>query len=125
MALRIASQDTLPTSRALMLEGRLDNETAEELNDVLARELPPQIKVLVFDLQHLTYISSMGLRSLFRAKKTMNAREGEVLFLHLQPAVKKVFDIVGAVDVMTVFASMEELDAYLALMQRRVVEGES
>jgi anti-anti-sigma regulatory factor len=62
MALRIASQDTLPTSRALTLEGRLDNETAEELNDVLARELPPQIKVLVFDLQHLTYISSMELR---------------------------------------------------------------
>ena len=125
MALHIVLQDTPPDTRTLKLEGRLDSETSDELNAVLARELPPQIKVLVFDLQHLTYISSMGLRSLFLAQKTMNAREGELLFLHLQPAVQKVFDIVGAVDVMTVFAGMEELDAYLALMQRRVVEGES
>lgn len=90
----------------------------------LTTVIEPGLEVLVLDLEGLTYISSMGLRALFLAQKAMQAGRGEAHFLRPQPAVQKVFDIVGAVDVMAVFASAEELDAYLASMQGKVQKGE-
>ncbi len=54
----------------------------------------------------------------------MAGRSGKTLLLNLQPQVQKVLEVISAVDVSTVFASVEELDQYLDLMQRRVVEGE-
>lgn len=39
-----------------------------------------------------------------------------------QPQIRKVFDMVKAVPLSDVFASTEELDAYLAAMQRKVIE---
>jgi hypothetical protein len=38
--------------------------------------------------------------------------------------VQKVFDIVKAADLATVFTSVEELDRYLDAMQRKVVDGQ-
>ena len=44
--------------------------------------------------------------------------------MNLQPQIRKVFDIVKAVPVSDVFASVAELDAYLDTMQRKVLEGD-
>ncbi len=124
MPLSLTLSESLPTARTLLLEGRLDSQTAAELDAAVDRALAPGVERLVLDLAGLTYISSMGLRSLFLAQKAMAARRGELLLLHPQPAVQKVFDIVGAVDVLSVFADTEELDAYLTSMQQKVEQGE-
>jgi anti-anti-sigma factor len=111
-------------SKTLHLEGRLASETVASLDAQLDTLAASPAKVVVLDLAGLSYINSEGLRSIFRFRKAMAARSGEMLMVNLQPPVKKVFEIVKAVDVSTVFASVEELDAYLDLMQRKVVEGE-
>jgi anti-anti-sigma factor len=108
----------------MTLEGRLDSQTAPELDKELDTVLGSPLKVLVFDLEKLEYISSAGIRSLFRAQKHMKTRSGQALIVNPQPAVQKVFDIVKAVDLKSVFTSVKELDAYLDTMQRRITEGE-
>ena len=60
----------------------------------------------------------------FKARKVLAARAGKVLVVNLQPQIRKVFDIVKAVPVSDVFASVAELDAYLDAMQRKVLEGD-
>jgi len=65
------------------------------------------------------YISSAGLRSLFRAQKDLKSRGGKALMVHLQPQVKKVFEIVKTVDLETVFRNLAELDDYLDAMQNK------
>ena len=60
----------------------------------------------------------------FKARKALAARAGKVLVVNLQPQIRKVFDIVKAVPVSDVFASVAELDAYLDAMQRKVLEGD-
>lgn len=120
MALSISIEDTRPGTTTVALDGRLDNESASALDQRLEQLWKSSVGVLVFDLKRLIYISSLGIRSLFRAQKEMRQRQGESLFLDPQPAVRKVFDIVMAVDLASVFASTEELDAYLDSMQRRV-----
>jgi anti-sigma B factor antagonist len=78
--------------------------------------------VLVFDVEALDYISSAGLRGLFRAQKSMRERGGKAVLVHVQPQVKKVLDIVKAVDVDSVFKSIEELDTYLDAIQKKIVK---
>lgn len=124
MPLNIRVEDSRSFTKTLHLEGRLDNQTVAELDKELDNVLKAPIKALVFDLKKLEYISSAGIRSLFRAQKDMKTRSGQALVVNPQPAVQKVFDIVKAVDLKSVFANVKELDAYLDTMQRKITEGE-
>ena len=81
--------------------------------------LDSPLKVLVFDLGGLEYTTSAGLRSFLRAQKSMSQRAGKVLFVNVQAPVQKVFDIVKAVNLATVFRSVQELDEYLDVMQAK------
>ena len=102
--------------------GKLDAVSCQEfdraLDGVLAQA--PRGGTLVIDLAELEYVSSAGLRSLFRARKAMRTNGGFSLIVHAQPQVRKVFEIVKAVPVHEIFRSVEELDAYLDEMQRKV-----
>jgi len=124
MPLTIRVVDSRAFTKTISLEGRLDNQTVVELDKELDRVLEAPMKVLVFDLEGLEYISSAGIRSIFKAQKAMKTRSGQTLIVNPQPAVKKVFDIVKAVDLKSVFSSIKELDAYLDAMQRKITEGE-
>ncbi|MGH8682390.1 MAG: STAS domain-containing protein [Burkholderiales bacterium] len=120
MPLKIQLQEGRPLTQTVALVGRLDTETAPSLDAEIDRLLASPVKVIVFELSGLDYISSAGLRSLFRAQKSMKARSGEALMVKPQPQVQKVFDIVKAVDVKSVFRDVAELDEYLDAMQNRV-----
>ncbi len=124
MPLTIRVVDSRAFTKTISLKGRLDNQTVVELDKELDRVLEAPMKVLVFDLEGLEYISSAGIRSLFKAQKSMKTRSGETLIVNPQPAVQKVFDIIKAVDLKSVFTSIKELDAYLDAMQRKITEGE-
>lgn len=119
MSLKIQLQEGRPLTQTVALVGRLDTETAPSLDAELDRLLATPVKVIVFDLSGLGYISSAGVGSLFRAQKSMKARSGEALLVNAQPPVQKVFDIVKAVDVKSIFRDVAELDGYLDEMQRR------
>ena len=101
------------------LKGRLDTNTAEQLDEKLESIDASQFPVQIVDLRELEYISSAGLRSLFRAKKAVNSSGGQFLVVHPQPQVQKVFDVVKALPSEGIFASQLELDNYLDGVQRR------
>ncbi|MBO9830594.1 STAS domain-containing protein [Xanthomonas sp. A2111] len=108
----------------LTLSGRLDTHTYQALDEALAPLLATPITTLVLDLSHLDYISSAGIRSIFKARKVLAARDGRVLVVNPQPQIRKVFDVVKAVPLNEIFTSVQELDEYLDEMQRRVLEQE-
>jgi anti-anti-sigma factor len=86
----------------------------EEVDSVLSQN--PD--VIIFDMEFLDYINSMGVRVLLKTKKEMKKKAGKVAFMKLQPQIKKVFDILNALPTMQVFASIEEMDNYLEAMQK-------
>lgn len=106
----------------ITLSGRLDTHTYQALDEALAPLLATPITTLVLDLSHLDYISSAGIRSIFKARKVLATREGRVLVVNPQPQIRKVFDVVKAVPLNEIFTSVQELDDYLDEMQRRVLE---
>ncbi len=85
---------------AIALEGRLDTTTSPDLEEVLASSLDG-VTALVFDFGKLDYLSSAGLRVLLSAQKRMN-KQGSMKLVHVNDAVKEVFDITGFADFLTV-----------------------
>jgi anti-anti-sigma factor len=122
MALSIQLDEARSFTKTLRLSGRLDNQTAADLDSELDKVLATPLKTLVFDLGGLEYTTSAGLRSFLRAQKNMGKRGGQVLFVNVQAPVQKVFDIVKAVDLKTVFRNVQELDEYLDVIQKKTRE---
>ena len=123
MSLKIVLDPAKPTT--LTLAGRLDTNTAPELDAALDRMLMSAgIKRLIFDLGKLEYLSSAGIRCFVRARKIIEPQGGKIAIVNPQPAVQKVLDIVKAIPPGGLFKSVAELDAYLDEMQRKVREGE-
>jgi len=124
MPLTVRVEENRSLTKTLVLEGRLDNDSVADLDEALEGVLESAVKVVVFDLTRLDYITSAGLRSIFRAQKVMHARAGKALLLNPTPQVQKVLDIVKVADLGAVFKNVRELDAYLDAMQKKVAGGE-
>ena len=110
-------------SQRVEIGGRLDTHTYGELDDRLTLVLASKVQSLLLDLAQLDYISSAGVRSVFRARKLLSERGGKVVIANAQPQVQKVFDIVKAVPLSEIFRTVEEADAYLDKIQKKIVAG--
>ena len=126
MSLQIEIYPPVNGNQYVLLSGRLDSATYEQLDDALDPLLlaAKPAMVLVMDLAHLEYISSAGIRSIFKARKALAGHGGKVLVVNPQAQIQKVFDVVKAVPMNEIFASTAEADAYLDAMQRKVLKGE-
>lgn len=90
-----------PMQTTLVLSGRLDTNTAPELEHQL-RAILPETSVLVLDLDALDYISSAGLRVLLVAQKEMNKKKGQLTLTHVHETVLEVLEVTGFTDILTI-----------------------
>ncbi len=127
MPLEIQIQKNLGASPSsavtLNLIGSLDTATAPELERQLASVLSGPVKDLVFDLAQLKFISSAGLRVFASTRKTLRERGGQTSFVHMQPQIQEVFEIIQSLPGVAVFKDIAELDQYLAVRQRSHTEN--
>lgn len=121
LSIRITPADQF--SQRVTLAGRLDTLTCIELDRQLAPLLTSSINSLMLDFAAVDYISSAGVRSIFKARKALAPHGGRVLVVNPQPQIQKVFDIVKAVPLRDIFSSVAEADEYLDAMQRKVLRG--
>ena len=84
----------------IVLEGRLDTNTAPELEEELKASLDG-ITELVFNISDLDYISSAGLRVLLSAQKTMN-RQGTMKITGVSDTIMEIFEVTGFTDILTI-----------------------
>jgi anti-sigma B factor antagonist len=123
MALKIQEFPSTETGvYKFALQGRLDNSTYKDLERKLQPVLEKAPTTLILDMAQLDFISSAGIKVLIEAQKGLSAHKGTVLLVDLQPQIQKVLEIIKALPGITVFRNVEELDNYLALMQRKVKE---
>jgi anti-anti-sigma factor len=104
------------------ISGSLDSEHYLELEEKVLPIIEPATKVILLDLKELSYISSMGIGSLLKIKKAVEANQGKLMLANLQPQIKKVFDIIKALPAEIMFTSVEEADAYLSSIQKNQPE---
>ena len=77
----------------IVLEGRLDRNTAEDLDKKLSGALHG-INKITFDFKDLEYISSAGLRVILAAQKKLRG-DDSVIITGASREIKDVFDVTG------------------------------
>ncbi|MFH0738334.1 MAG: STAS domain-containing protein [Candidatus Omnitrophota bacterium] len=107
---------------AVSCSGPIDSITHKELEKTLAPFLIPSTKVLILNMEGVTYISSMGISVVLKTKKAIEENKGSFIMTNLQPQIKVVFEIIKALPNMRIFESMEEADEYLSQIQRKEIE---
>lgn len=88
------------TTMTLGLVGRLDTQTAPQLEKIVLDELQG-ITRLVFDLKGMEYISSAGLRVLLTAQKKMK-KQGEMELYNVGELAMEVFEVTGFAGILNI-----------------------
>ena len=102
------------------LSGALNTDTAPGFEQDLQKVLIGGHHLTVLDMKDLDYISSAGLRVIFKAAKQTKAAGHRLAAANRKPHIDKVFEILKALPDMAVFANDQELDDYLDSMQKQV-----
>jgi anti-anti-sigma factor len=102
----------------VQLSGSLDTATAPDLERQLVPVLATPVKDIVFDLAHLKFISSAGLRVFSMVRKQLKERGGQASFINMQRQIQEVFEIIKALPGVAIFASEQEFDDYLTARQK-------
>ena len=125
MSLTIEVVNQAADCTKMYLIGRLDTNTAQQLEGIIDKEVNEKTNMLTFDLANLEYISSAGLRVLFKTSKALKKHGGHFALMHLQPQIQKVLDIVKALPTVPIFRNEQEMDEYLDAMQKKVLDGDN
>jgi len=117
MALKIDVERKPGDVFVFALSGSIDSDTYKTLDDGVNPILSAGAKVVIFDMNDVEYVSSMGLNTIFRVQRSLEAAKGAFMMINIQPQVKKVLEIVRALPNMKIFESIEEADEYLYRIQ--------
>ena len=119
MSLKVNSRETQKGVYVVALEGRLDTSSAEACEAALKAVADQKAKFMTLDLAKLSYISSMGLRVILKARQWMEGRKGRLVVAHMQPSIAKVFELADVLPKTDLFSNLEEADQFLDAVQRK------
>ena len=84
----------------IALEGRLDTNTAPELEASIKGSIDG-VEELTIDMEALDYLSSAGLRVLLGTQKIMN-KQGSMRVTHVNDTIMDIFEVTGFADILTI-----------------------
>jgi anti-anti-sigma factor len=108
------------STAVLTLNGRLDTANAPLLERKI-RQWGNEITELILDFSGLEYISSMGLRVLLQAKKTLKAENRNLTIKNMGDSIREIFEMTGFLNLMlqeekfVVIRKLEQDDIILML----------
>ena len=94
--------------RVIVLDGRLDTNTASEAQARLTELLDEGNDNVLVDLMNLDYVSSLGLRVLLVAAKKLSSRGAALRVCNLNDTVRETFEISGFDTLIRVFDTEQE-----------------
>jgi len=90
------------------LNGRLDSNTSQGFEKKIFQAIDDGSKSMIIDFKELEYISSAGLRVIFKATKALKREEGKMMLCDMQDYVKEVFEITGFDSFLQIVGSMDD-----------------
>ena len=123
MSLNINIHEKSTGVYVINLSGTLDTITHTSLEKQIETLLHKSPNILILDMEKLDYISSMGLRVIAKAKKSLSMSNGSLMLVNLQPQITEVFDIIKALPKEQIFSNINELDDYLLTRQQLNIES--
>ena len=103
--------DTLQNVSIMKVKGRVDSETAPELDNALSKLLNENRNKIVLNLEGVDYMSSAGLRSLVKALKESQKSGGDVRLASVSEPIEVILRTVGMMQMFKMFATTDEATA--------------
>ncbi len=95
------------------LNGPIDTETHQHLEEELKEIIDEKTKAVMLDMAGVDYISSVGIKVAIWAKKELQKNNATFAMINLQPQIKKVFDAMKILPIIDIFDDMPEADKYI------------
>ena len=101
------STESLPGDvTKVILEGLLDLAGSQEI-DLRFSVVAGANKAVVVDLSAVTFVASIGIRTLLTGAKAVHSRGGKLVLLNPSSAVEKVLRVTGVDTLMPIFHDAE------------------
>ena len=119
MSLKITHAEKKIGCFELRLAGRLDSESSPRFLSMVNMLFESPVHSVQLNFRDLEYVSSAGLSVILHTMKLAHAAGATFTAVEMQAPVKKVFEIVQIIPMESIFASVQEADAYFDTMQKR------
>lgn len=91
----------------IAVNGNLDSHTSAAFEKVLLAKIEADEKFVLIDGTNLKYISSAGLRSIFKGVQKLSPKKGKLALCNLAASVREVFEIAGFTGVIAISPDKE------------------
>ncbi|HEY3276639.1 MAG TPA: STAS domain-containing protein [Syntrophorhabdaceae bacterium] len=91
----------------LTVRGRLDALTSPQLDQWCATLLERGVRFLLLDIHGLEYMSSAGIRVLYRTLGEIEGKKGNLVIANAGETIKKVFDMVDLASDIPLYGDLE------------------
>jgi anti-anti-sigma factor len=102
------STSTIGDVVVVSLKGRIDANTALEVEQKLNSLILEGHCSLIADMREASYVASAGLKALLVARKETKRKNGELKLAELQPQVTEILDITGFTRLFKIYSCVEE-----------------
>jgi anti-sigma B factor antagonist len=100
--------DSLPSVSIMKVKGRVDSDTAPELENALTKLLNENRNKIVLNLQSVEFLSSAGLRALVKALKESQKSGGDVRLVSVSEPIEVILRTVGMLQMFKMYSTNEE-----------------
>jgi len=111
MANLFINTDNTQNVSIMQVKGRIDSDTAPELDSALSNLLNSNRNKIVLNLQAVDYLSSAGLRALVKALKDAQKSGGDLRLVSVSEPIEIILRTVGMMQMFKLFSTSEEAAA--------------
>jgi len=108
--LSIETEDTQGVS-VMKVKGRVDSETAPDLDHALSKLQKAGKTKIVLNLQEVDFLSSAGLRAMVKALKGAQSSGGDVRLASVSEPIEVILRTVGMLQMFRMYSTNEEAAA--------------
>jgi anti-sigma B factor antagonist len=92
----------------MKVKGRVDSETAPELDDALGKLLRDNRNKIVLDLRGVDFMSSAGLRAVVKAHQAAKKSGGDLRLASVSQPVEVILRTVGMMQMLQMYPTEQE-----------------
>ena len=95
-------------TKVIMLDGKLDTNTTPTAEGDINALLDAGAAKLLINFEHVSYISSSGLRLLLATAKRLKAQDGNLKVCSLNEMATEVFEVSGFSSILNVYTTEQD-----------------
>ncbi len=103
--------DKTQSVSVMKVKGRVDSETAPDLDSALTKLLTDNRNKIVLNLKDVDYLSSAGLRAMVKALKGAQGAGGDVRLASVPKPIEGILLTIGMMQMFKLFSTNEEAAA--------------